>query len=99
MKFTQNGFVRVHVSAFGLEGGQATLRFVVQDSGIGMSREQQDKLFQPFRQGDASTTRKYGGTGLGLAIVRSIATAHGWDVGYTPRPGGGAIFWLDGIHG
>ena len=44
-------------------------------------------------------TTRAGGTGLGLAIVRRIAAAHGWEVGYTPRPGGGAIFWLDGIHG
>jgi signal transduction histidine kinase len=52
-----------------------------------------DLLFTPYH-----TTRS-GGTGLGLAIVRRIATAHDWRAGYTPRPDGGSIFWLDGIHG
>ena len=69
------------------------LRIEVADRGPGVPREVMDKLFTPY------FTTRVGGTGLGLAIVRRIATAHGWEVGFTPRPGGGAIFWLDVIHG
>ncbi len=66
-------------------------RLEVADSGAGVPPDLTDKLFTPY-----FTTRK-GGTGLGLAIVRRIATAHGWQAGYTLRPGGGALFWLDGL--
>jgi two-component system, NtrC family, sensor histidine kinase HydH len=69
------------------------LRMEVADRGPGVPSEVVDRLFTPY------FTTRAGGTGLGLAIVRRIAAAHGWQVGYTPRPGGGAIFWLDGIHG
>ena len=74
-------------------GRNGRLRVEVADRGPGVPAEAVDSLFTPY-----FTTRS-GGTGLGLAIVRRIAAAHGWEVGYTPRPGGGAIFWLDGIHG
>jgi len=74
-------------------GRNGRLRIEVADRGPGVPSEVLDKLFTPY------FTTRVGGTGLGLAIVRRIATAHGWDVGHTPRPGGGAIFWLDGIHG
>ncbi len=69
------------------------LRIEVADRGMGVPNEDVDRLFMPY------FTTRVGGTGLGLAIVRRIAAAHGWEVGYSPRPGGGAIFWLDGIHG
>jgi two-component system, NtrC family, sensor histidine kinase HydH len=69
------------------------LRIEVADRGAGVPNEAVDRLFIPY------FTTRAGGTGLGLAIVRRIAAAHGWEVGYSPRPGGGAIFWLDGIHG
>jgi signal transduction histidine kinase len=65
----------------------------VADRGPGVAADAVPRLFSPY------FTTRVTGTGLGLAIVRRIATAHGWEVGYTPRPGGGAIFWLDGIHG
>lgn len=68
-------------------------RIEVADRGPGVAAEAVEKLFTPY-----FTTRPTG-TGLGLAIVRRLAAAHGWEVGYTPRPGGGAIFWLDGNHG
>lgn len=67
-------------------------RLEVADAGAGVPPDLAGKLFTPY-----FTTRK-GGTGLGLAIVRRIAVAHGWQAGYTPRPGGGAIFWLDGLQ-
>jgi signal transduction histidine kinase len=69
------------------------LRIEVADCGDGVPENVVGKLFTPY-----FTTRS-NGTGLGLAIVHRIAVAHGWEVGYSPRPGGGAIFWLDGIHG
>lgn len=70
-----------------------TSRLDVSDRGPGVPPDAVPKLFTPY-----FAVRK-GGTGLGLAIVRSIAAAHGWEVGYAPREGGGAVFWLDGIHG
>ena len=76
-----------------VRGRDGRLRIEVADRGPGVPNEIVDTLFTPY------FTTRAGGTGLGLAIVRRIAAAHGWEVGYTPRPGGGAIFWLDGIHG
>jgi two-component system sensor histidine kinase HydH len=70
-----------------------TMRIEVCDRGSGVQDELAGKLFTPY-----FTTRP-GGTGLGLAIVRRIAAAHNWETGYTPRPGGGAVFFLSGIHG
>lgn len=81
------------VETSALLGRDGRLRVEVADRGPGVSDQLVERLFTPY------FTTRVNGTGLGLAIVRSIAAAHGWDVGYTPRPGGGAIFWLDGIHG
>jgi two-component system, NtrC family, sensor histidine kinase HydH len=69
------------------------VRIEVSDRGPGVPAEFLNKLFTPY------FTTRVGGTGLGLAIVRRIAAAHGWEVGHTPRRGGGAVFWLEGIHG
>lgn len=74
-------------------GRDGRLRLEVADRGPGVAEAHVARLFTPY-----FTTRP-DGAGLGLAIVRRIAAAHGWEAGYTPRPGGGAIFWLDGIHG
>jgi len=74
-------------------GENGHCRLEVADRGSGVPPEQVDRLFTPY-----FTTRP-DGTGLGLAIVRRIAAGHGWEAGYRPRPGGGAIFWLDGIDG
>jgi signal transduction histidine kinase len=73
-------------------GHDRVLRIEVSDRGPGVPAEAVERLFTPYH-----TTRS-NGTGLGLAIVRRIAVAHGWAAGYTPRPGGGSVFWLDGIH-
>ena len=75
-----------------LHRGRERWRLEVADRGPGVSPEALGRLFTPY-----FTTRP-GGTGLGLAIVRRIAAAHGWEVGYLPRPEGGASFWIDGIH-
>ncbi|MCH5377697.1 MAG: ATP-binding protein, partial [Planctomycetes bacterium] len=68
-------------------------RLGIADRGPGVSREAESSLFTPY------FTTRADGTGLGLAIVRRIALAHGWEVNYAPRVGGGAVFTLDGIHG
>jgi len=88
-KFTENGEVRLRVAASSEEG---FLEFEVQDTGIGMTPEQVEKLFQEFTQADASTTRKYAGTGLGLAICRKFARLLGGDVRVTSQIGVGSIF-------
>ncbi|MBU1800806.1 MAG: response regulator [Actinobacteria bacterium] len=68
------------------------LRFDVADTGIGIEADQLQRLFEPFTQADASTTRRFGGTGLGLSIARQVASALGGEISYQPNPGGGSIF-------
>jgi signal transduction histidine kinase len=89
LKFTANGLVQLEASRVG-----SRLSFLVQDSGIGMSRPQLDKLFNPFVQADSSTTRKFGGTGLGLTITRELARLMGGDVTVTSIEGVGSTFVL-----
>jgi PAS domain S-box-containing protein len=92
-KFTQAGEVRLSAwRAAGTHGDN--LVFEVSDSGIGMNEEQIAKMFQPFTQADASTTRNFGGTGLGLAITQRLAHLLGGDVTVTSAPGEGAVFTL-----
>jgi CheY-like chemotaxis protein len=78
-KFTQNGTVAVRVRRDGVEG-QETVSFAVQDTGIGMTREQVSRVFDAFTQADGSTTRKYGGTGLGLTITKRYCELMGGDI-------------------
>ncbi len=90
-KFTQNG--RVSVSVAGLSGGNSGwIEVSVEDTGIGISPVQQARLFEPFVQGDASTTRKYGGTGLGLAISRRMCRIMGGDITVESELGKGSRF-------
>jgi CheY-like chemotaxis protein len=74
----------------------STPRLDERDTGIGMSPEQLGRVFQPFRQADASTTRTFGGTGLGLAIAHRLATALGGEIGVESTPGEGSAFWVTG---
>jgi CheY-like chemotaxis protein len=89
LKFTSTGFVRLHVVA--LE--PPLIRFEVEDSGPGITPEVQARLFEPFMQGDVSTTRRYGGTGLGLSICRELAHLMSGHVGMASEPGHGSRFW------
>ena len=72
--------------------GRNWIEFAVADTGIGMTPEQQTKLFEEFTQADSSTARQYGGTGLGLAITRKLARMMGGDVTVTSEPGKGSVF-------
>jgi len=89
VKFTDAGDVHVQVEHVG-----ELLRFSVRDQGIGIQVERRDRLFQPFSQGDASTTRRFGGTGLGLAIVRRLVEFLGGEVGFESSPGRGSEFYF-----
>jgi PAS domain S-box-containing protein len=73
LKFTHQGGVRIHIAMATGADGTPNLSFAVQDTGIGIDADRQQRVFQPFTQVDASTTREYGGTGLGLSICRLIA--------------------------
>jgi PAS domain S-box-containing protein len=94
IKFSEQGEIALRVKVIRRDGEQVTLRFEVQDQGIGMDAEQQARLFQAFSQADESTTRKYGGTGLGLAINRHLARMMGGDVGVDSVLGAGSTFWM-----
>jgi signal transduction histidine kinase len=94
VKFTTQGGVRIEAGETGRDGADALLEFSVSDTGIGIPKEKQFLLFQPFSQMDSSTTRLYGGTGLGLSIVRNLARLMGGEVGVDSQTGQGARFWF-----
>jgi len=94
IKFSEHGEVRVRARVQDAGPAGVLLRLEVRDQGIGIAPQDQARLFQPFVQGDSSTTRRYGGTGLGLAIVKRLATLMGGDVGVISAPGKGSTFWL-----
>jgi signal transduction histidine kinase len=89
-KFTKQG--EVALRARRVVDGRDWFEFAVADTGIGMTAEQQAKLFEEFTQADSSTARQYGGTGLGLAITRKLARMMGGDVTVTSEPGKGSVF-------
>jgi signal transduction histidine kinase/DNA-binding NarL/FixJ family response regulator/HPt (histidine-containing phosphotransfer) domain-containing protein len=91
LKFTERGFVRLAAQTRA-EGDRATVRLIVEDSGVGMDEETLVRLFRPFTQADSSTTRRFGGTGLGLSIVRRLAELMGGEVSAESTPGRGSRF-------
>lgn len=93
VKFTEKGEITISVKLKEYRGDDILLYMAVKDTGIGLAKEQQEKLFQSFQQADSSTTRKFGGTGLGLAICKRIAELMGGQVGVESVPGKGSTFW------
>jgi ligand-binding sensor domain-containing protein/signal transduction histidine kinase/HPt (histidine-containing phosphotransfer) domain-containing protein/ActR/RegA family two-component response regulator len=94
LKFTAKGSVGVKAARMDEVDGSCVVRFEVSDTGIGVSREAQRRLFEPFSQADSSTTRRYGGTGLGLAICRRVVELMGGALGVQSEPGAGSTFWF-----
>ena len=90
-KFTKNGEVALTVAPRRVDGGDV-VEFAVRDTGIGMTPEQQAKLFEEFTQAESSTARRFGGTGLGLAITRKLARMMGGEVTVTSEAGKGSVF-------
>jgi len=92
VKFTEQGEVLVSIKVVDRDSTSVQLRFDVRDTGIGMTAEQQRRLFEPFSQADAATTRRYGGTGLGLAISRHLVRLMGGEIALDSEPGRGSQF-------
>lgn len=101
VKFTTQGSIVIRAKLLRDDGDVLTVRFAVEDTGIGIEPAQLSRLFRAFEQADASITRKYGGTGLGLAISQRLAQLMGGTCGAESEPGEGSTFWFTArlLHG
>jgi len=95
IKFTERGHVRVDTQVLDITDNRLTVRFTIEDTGIGINKDKQKDIFEPFTQASKSTTRKFGGTGLGLAIVKKILGMFNSDIHIESSPGQGSRFWFD----
>ena len=95
VKFTETGAVTLHAAVLRLEGGKATIRWTVTDTGIGIPAGQIGALFSDFVQADASISRRFGGSGLGLAISKRLMTLMGGSIGVESTPGQGTSFHIE----
>jgi signal transduction histidine kinase/DNA-binding response OmpR family regulator len=93
-KFTAHGEIVVKLQLEALDSARTLATFSVRDTGIGISTDQQQRIFNAFEQADNSTTRRFGGTGLGLAICQTLATMLGGNIGVQSTLGAGSTFWL-----
>lgn len=94
VKFTLHGYVALRADILHEAGNELTVRFEVEDTGIGIQPEDQERLFLAFEQADSSTTRHHGGTGLGLTICKHLVELMGGDIGVDSQPGSGSTFWF-----
>jgi PAS domain S-box-containing protein len=92
IKFTETGSVKLRVNLTTNERGEPAMQFEVIDTGIGLTEQQRERLFQPFSQADSSTTRRFGGTGLGLTISKRLTEMLGGAIAVESRPGQGSTF-------
>jgi signal transduction histidine kinase/BarA-like signal transduction histidine kinase len=99
VKFTERGEVAVTAGLLWQQAGSAMLHFNVSDTGVGLTAEQHRRLFLPFSQADASTSRRYGGTGLGLAICHHLVRLMGGSIGVQSAPGQGSRFHFTALFG
>ena len=94
IKFTEAGGISIRVSQTSRADEICEVRFEVEDTGIGLEEEQQERVFDRFSQANGPTTRKFGGTGLGLAISRELAQLMGGSIGVQSKPREGSVFWF-----
>ncbi len=94
VKFTERGEIELIIEQLSREGENCMLKFCVRDTGIGLKKEQMEKLFKAFSQADTSITRRFGGTGLGLSISRKLAELMGGEIGVESTYGEGSTFWV-----
>ncbi|MDQ8154722.1 MAG: ATP-binding protein [Gemmatimonadota bacterium] len=94
VKFTPEGRITVRASVDAMDDQHVVLRCEVSDTGIGIAADALERLFEPFVQADAGTTRRYGGTGLGLAICKELVQLMGGTIGVRSTPGEGSVFWF-----
>lgn len=94
VKFTEEGSVKIFVSTYEQAEGEDLIKFSVKDTGVGIPENKLDGIFDPFKQADVSTTRKFGGTGLGLAICKQLVELMKGTAGVESTPGQGSTFWF-----
>ena len=95
VKFTEHGEVNISAEAISVIGRAVTVRFTIKDTGIGIKKEDQEKLFIPFSQAEDATKKVRGGSGLGLSICKSLAELMGGSIGFESEHGVGSKFWFE----